>query len=76
MLRLVQRTPSDFYKTSVVLKTMSPSAFGNVSTNAIRTANNLPTNRVFGEGVPLRYDVPNGICQFFRKFIHPKIFKI
>ncbi len=55
---------------------MPSRALGNVRTYAVRTPNDLPTDLIFGENIPLCHDIPIGIRQFFRKFIHPKIFKI
>jgi hypothetical protein len=76
MLSLVQRTARSANETPVVGKAASANSFGNISSNAICSPNELQPNRFFLERFPTGYQIPNLIRYFLRKLINPKFLKI
>ncbi len=76
MLHFVKRSTSDIHEPLLILQPPPTYTFGDVCTNAVRSANKLGPNGVTVKVVPFNYNIPNLVSQCLGKFVDPKIFKV
>jgi hypothetical protein len=76
VVRFIQRSSRNSYKTPVVPEIVAAGSFGDVRPDTVGASDNLLANRVTGKAVPTKNDLPNFVRKLFGQFVNPKSFKI